>query len=92
MMKRKKHFKFEMIGLSKGDKIVFDPLGIEVIVFSSNTIEYEGKEWRLSAFVKEFIPQKNASGKYQGPLYFSYQGRKLTDIRDEMDKLREDEW
>ena len=89
---RKKPFKFEMIGLSKGDKIVFDPLGIEVSIFSPNTIEYEGKEWRMSAFVKEFIPHKNAAGTYQGPLYFSYQGRKLTDIREEMDKLRKEEW
>lgn len=89
---RKKSFTFEMVGLSKGDKIVFDPLGIEVTVFSPNTIEYEGKEWRLSPFVKEFIPHTNAAGKYQGPLYFSYQGRKLTDIREEMDKLREEEW
>lgn len=85
-MKRKKNFKFEMIGLSKGDKIVFDPLGIEVTVFSSNTIEYEGKEWKLSPFVKEYIPHKNAAGAYRGPLFFSYQGTKLTNIRKEMDK------
>ena len=38
---RKKTFKFEMIGLSKGDKIIFDPLGIEVTISSSNTVEYE---------------------------------------------------
>lgn len=90
MSERKKPFKFEMIGLSKGDKIMFDPLGIEVTVFSSNSIEYEGKEWRLSPFVKEFIPHKKAAGTYQGPLFFSYKGKKLTDIRHEMDKLRED--
>lgn len=89
---RKKHFKFDMIGLSKGDKIIFDPLEIEVTISSPNTVEYEGKEWALSTFVKEYIPQKNASGKYQGPLYFSYKGRTLVDIRDEMDKLREEDW
>lgn len=92
MATRKKPFTFEMIGLSKGDKIMFDPLGIEVTVFSSNSIEYEGKEWRLSPFVKEFIPHKKVAGTYQGPLFFSYQGRKLTDIRNEMDKLREEDW
>jgi len=88
----KKAFKFEMIGLSKGDKIIFSPLGIEVTVSGSNTIEYEGKEWGLSPFVKEFIPKKNASGKYQGPLYFTYQGRTLVDIRNEMDRLKEDDY
>ena len=81
-----------MIGLSKGDKITFDPLEIEVTVSGANTVEYEGKEWSLSAFVKEYIPVKKACGTYQGPLYFSYKGRTLVDIRNEMDKLREEDW
>lgn len=90
---RKKPFKFEMIDLSKGDTICFDPLHVEVTISGPNTIEYEGKDWALSAFVKEYIPQRNASGNYQGPLYFSYQGRNLVEIRNEMDKMRkEDNW
>lgn len=88
---RKKHFNFDMIGLSEGAKIVFDPLGIEVKVSGPNTIEYDGHNWALSAFVKEFIPKKNAAGTYQGPKYFSYNGRTLVDIRTEMDKLRKDD-
>ena len=90
MISRKKPFKFEMVNLSIGDRIVFDPLGIEVSIAGPNTVEYQGKNWALSTFVKEFIPKRNASGNYQGPLYFSYQGRNLVDIRNEMDKLRED--
>ena len=90
MISRKKPFKFEMVNLSIGDRIVFDPLGIEVSISGPNTVEYQGKKWALSTFVKEFIPKRNASGNYQGPLYFSYQGRNLVDIRNEMDKLRED--
>ena len=80
-----------MVGLSIGDKIVFDPLGIEVSISGPNSVEYEGKNWALSAFVREFIPKKNAAGTYQGPKYFSYQGRTLVDIRAELDKQREDE-
>ncbi len=91
MTSRKKPFKFEMIGLSKGDKIVFDPLGIEVPISGPNTVEYEGKDWPLSAFVAKYIPKRNAAGTYQGPKYFSYQGRNLVEIRTEMDKQREDE-
>ena len=91
MSYRKKAFKFDMVGLSVGDKIVFDPLGIEVPISGPNSVEYEGKNWALSAFVKEFIPKKNAAGTYQGPKYFSYQGRTLVDIRAELDKKREDE-
>ena len=91
MSYRKKPFKFEMVGLSKGDRIIFDPLGIEVSISSPNTIEYDGKDWALSAFVKAFIPKKNAAGTYQGPKFFSFQGKTLVEIRDEMDKLREEE-
>ena len=87
----KKPFKFEMVGLSKGDRIIFDPLGIEVSISGPNTIEYDGKDWALSAFVKAFIPKKNAAGTYQGPKFFSFQGKTLVEIRDEMDKLREEE-
>ena len=91
MSYRKKPFKFEMVGLSKGDRIIFDPLGIEVSISGPNTIEYDGKDWALSAFVKAFIPKKNAAGTYQGPKFFSFQGKTLIEIRDEMDKLREEE-
>ena len=91
MSYRKKPFKFEMVGLSKGDRIIFDPLGIEVSISGPNTIEYDGKDWALSAFVKAFIPKKNAAGTYKGPKFFSFQGKTLVEIRDEMDKLREEE-
>ena len=91
MSYRKKPFKFEMVGLSKGDRIIFDPLGIEVSISGPITIEYDGKDWALSAFVKAFIPKKNAAGTYQGPKFFSFQGKTLVEIRDEMDKLREEE-
>lgn len=91
MTSRKKPFKFDMVNLSIGDKIIFDPLKIEVTVSGPNTVEYEGRSLALSTFVKEFIPKRNASGNYQGPLYFSYNGRTLNDIRVELDKQREDE-
>ena len=91
MSSRKKPFKFDMIGLSVGDKVVFDPLGIEVPISGPNSVEYEGKDWALSTFVAQYIPKRNAAGAYQGAKYFSYQGRTLVDIRAEMDKQREDE-
>lgn len=88
---RKKSFKFDMIGLSIGDIIVFDPLGIEVSVSGPNTVSYDGRDWTLTAFVKEYIPKRKASGTYQGPMYFSFQGRTLDAIRTEIDKQRDDE-
>ena len=55
----------------------------------------------MSAFVPTFLPedQRNTSGAYQGPKYFTYQGQTLTDLRTEaehhigidMEGLSEDE-
>lgn len=81
-------FKFSMIGLKPGDKIVFDVLNLEVTVASDNTISHNGKEYKLTTFCKEFLPieKQNKSNAYQGPDYFSYQGKKLAKIRKEMIK------
>lgn len=80
-----------MIGLSIGDKVVFDPLEIEVPISGPNTVAYKGKDWALTAFCKEFMPKKSASNSYRGPMFFSYKGQTLYDIRLELDKQREDE-
>ncbi len=86
--KQKASFKFHMIGLNVGDTIVFDALNLPVKVASDNKIEYDGRLWSLSAFTAEFLPaeQQNTSGAYQGPKYFSYDGKVLNDLRREAEK------
>ncbi len=78
-------FKFHMIGLSVGDTIVFDPLQLPVRVASDDRIEYEGRLYSLSAFTANFLPEEkqNPSGTYQGPKYFSYKGKVLSELRKE---------
>ena len=78
-------FKFHMIGLNVGDTVTFDPLNLSVRVASDDKIEYDGRLYSLSAFTANFLPEKKltASGTYQGPKYFSYQGTKLSDLRNE---------
>jgi len=44
-------------------------------------IEYKNTEYSLSGFCKVFMPNKNTSGAYQGPKFFSYKGKTLLDIR-----------
>ena len=82
-------FKFEMVGLKRGDKIVFDALNLIVTVLNDNTIEYAGNEYTLSGFCKRFLPEniRNTSGAYQGPKYFSYQGKTLWKIRLERERI-----
>lgn len=83
--KSKPNFKFSMIGLKAGDEVLFDPADIVVRVASDAEVEYQGRLWTLSAFTAEFMPEARRfpSNAYQGPKYFSYQGKTLTQLRAE---------
>lgn len=85
---QKPAFKFHMVGLNVGDTIIFDALNIPVKVASDDKIEYEGRLWSLSAFTAEFLPeeQQNNSRAYQGPKYFSYNGKTMSKMRAEKEK------
>lgn len=83
----KPRFKFSMVGIKIGTFITFDPTGIQVRVASDDTIEYEGRIYKLSPFVGTFLPeeQQNGSGSYRGPLFFSYRGKNLVELRKEFE-------
>jgi hypothetical protein len=74
-----------MCNIKIGEMIKFEPTGIMVKVSSDNTIEYEGRIYKLSPFVGTFMPKekRNSSGAYQGAKFFSYNGKILDDIRKE---------
>lgn len=76
-------FKFSMVGIKIGEELIFIPAKLRVRVASDDTIEYEGRIYKLSPFVGTFMPegQRNASGAYQGSKYFSYQGQILENLR-----------
>lgn len=80
-------FKFSMIGLVPGDKIVFDPTGEEVVIASDDTVKKRRKSYKLSPFVRKFIPKESRvpSGAYQGSRYFSYKGKTLQEMREEQE-------
>jgi len=82
---QKPPFKFHMVGLKVGDTVVFDRLNISVPVASDDKVEYQGRLWSLSAFTREFLPEEwqNSSGAYQGPKFFSYEGKTLSELRRE---------
>lgn len=86
--RNRKRFKFSMVGIRPGDSVVFDPLNLTVKVATDDTVEYEGRLYKLSPFVGTFLPEsmRSPSGAYQGPKYFSYRGVKLTVLRDEAEK------
>ncbi len=74
-----------MVGIKIGEKITFIPTGTAVTVVSDDTVEYDGRIYKLSPFVGTFMPvdKRNTSNAYQGAKFFSYNGKILDDLRKE---------
>ena len=85
---RKAPFKFHMIGLKVGDIVTFDALKLDVKVASDDKVEYKDRLYSLSAFTGNFLPEdmQVQSGAYQGPKFFSYNGKTLYEIRKEKEQ------
>ncbi len=83
--KKRERFKFSMVGIKVGERLTFIPTGLEVRVAGDNTIEYEGRIYKLSPFVGTFMPEerRTASNAYQGAKFFSYKGKILDELRSE---------
>ena len=69
--------------LQEGDIVTFDALKLDVKVASDEKVEYEGRLYSLSAFTGNFLPEdmQTPSRAYQGPKYFSYNGKTLWELR-----------
>ncbi len=82
---KRPRFKFSMVDIKIGEYVTFGPTGIEVRVASDDSVEYEGRIYKLSPFVGTFLPNDmhTPSDSYQGANYFYYKGRKLKDLRKE---------
>ncbi|MEG0947885.1 MAG: GIY-YIG nuclease family protein [Bacteroidales bacterium] len=82
---KRERFKFSMVGIGIGEFLTFVPTGLIVKVSSDDSIEYEGRIYKLSPFVGTFMPEdkRNTSGAYQGSKYFSYKENLLEDLRQE---------
>lgn len=73
---RKSRFKFSIVGINIGETVAFIPTGINAKVASDDSVEYQGRIYKLSPFVGTFMPEdkRNESGAYQGAKFFSYKG------------------
>ena len=77
-----------MVHLAPGAELVFEPTGAVVTVAEDkvdNKVRYKDEKYTLSGFCKKFMPEekRNTSGAYQGPSYFSYDGKLLAKLRAE---------
>lgn len=79
-----RRFDFYSRGLKDGDVIKFiGDESITAIVCNERQVLFESEEWYLSPLVRELYTRQGdvyASGAYQGPAYFTFNGVKLTDI------------
>jgi len=82
--KASQRFDFYSRGIKDGDVIQFiDDSNIKAVVQGERTVIFENEAWYLSPLVRELLTRKgnvNSSGAYQGPAYFTFNGKKLTDI------------
>lgn len=80
---RKPPFRFSMVGLKPGDRVVFtgDPEKVATVV-DDRRVEYEGVTTSLSALAEQLTGSGHAM---QGPLYFTYEGETLADRRRHME-------
>lgn len=81
-------FRFKMANLKPGDKVIFEPTGVEVVVAddpSDKKVEYGGEFYTLTGFCRAFMPdeKRNNADAYQGPKYFSYKGTLLSVLRNQ---------
>ena len=78
---RRPSFRFTKLGIPEGSVRQFTGGEQTCMVSSRKHVEYEGnREWTLSALARHL---SGSSRPMSGTSYFTYQGRKLSDIYDE---------
>ena len=80
---RRGPFRFSECGIPAGAEIAFvDDPAIKATVIDDRHIEYNGETTSVSALAQKL---KGFDHAIQGTLWFTYKGKKLTDIREEME-------
>lgn len=81
---RKGPFKFSECGIPVGSKIAFiNDSSVVATVVDDRHIEYKGLTTSMSALAQELLGSK---WQVQGTAYFTFKGKKLTDIRNLAEK------
>ena len=81
---RRPKFSFKNLGIKPGEYLEYiRDSKIKVKVLNDDRlVEYEGKEYHLSNLAQQLLDKPF---RVQGPLYFSYNGEVLTDLRDRLE-------
>ncbi len=80
---RRGPFRFSQVGIPFGAEIVFiDDSTVKPTVIDDRHIEYNGETTSVSALAQKL---KGFDHPVQGPLWFTYKGKKLADLRAEIE-------
>lgn len=82
---RRPKFTFKNLGIKPGEYLEYiHDNSIKVKVLDDDRlVEYDGKEFHLSNLAQLLL---NKPYRVQGPLYFSYKGEVLTELRDRLEQ------
>ena len=71
-------------GVKVGDRIIYTPTDMELIVAENNMVEYGGEKYTLAQFTSKYMPRnkRSVSGVCQGPKYFSFNGVSLYKMKE----------
>lgn len=81
---RRPKFNFKSLGIKPGEflEYVHDNKIKVKVLNDDRLVEYEGKEYHLSNLAQQLLGKPF---RVQGPLYFSYKGEVLTELRDRLE-------
>ena len=80
---RRGPFRFSMCNIEPGAEVAFvNNPEIKAVVVDDRHVEYNGETTSLSALAQQLLQVDHA---VQGPVYFTYKGKLLRDIRHEME-------
>jgi T5orf172 domain len=87
--KKQPPFAFSMIGLKPGDELVFSTISNQItcVVHSDKKVLFNGAVMSLSAAALEVAHKEGYQwSAIQGPLYWMWQGKTLSELRSELDE------
>lgn len=84
---RKKRFSFDLVNIEIGSELIFIRDDTKICKVVSNTeVEYDGKNYSLSGLADKLLTEMGYNWKsVQGPQYFEYNGKTLSELRDEIE-------
>ena len=86
--KSRPRFTFAMLNIPVGAELTYvRDRSVKVTVADDIHVFYDNSKWTLSALAKKL---RNRPTGTQGTLWFEYDGKKLTDLRNEMENIQQE--